>query len=62
LQGAIFAGQLRPLSFLPLVANLIDGALTDTGKHIETLTRVRCNMKLFCLLRNARHQLPAVAY
>jgi len=62
LQGAIFAGQLRPLSFLPLVANLIDGALTDTGKHIETLTRVRCNMKLFCLLRNARHQLPAFAY
>jgi len=31
----------QPMSQMPLVAGLIDGALGDTGDHLHTLTKAR---------------------
>jgi transposase-like protein len=31
----------QPISQLPLVASMIDGALSDTADHIQTLTKAR---------------------
>ena len=31
----------QPISQLPLVASMLDGALSDTADHIQTLTKAR---------------------
>jgi len=31
----------QPISRMPLVANMIDGALSDTADHLQTLTKAR---------------------
>jgi len=33
----------QPISRIPLVASMIDGALHDTGDHIQTLTKARAH-------------------
>ena len=33
--------NLQPISQLPLIASMIDGALGDTAEHLRTLTKAR---------------------